>query len=56
MIQNALETAGGEKYLVEQARENPSAFLALVGKVLPKDSNIKVEGHVGIVEIPLKNA
>lgn len=35
MILNALDTAGGEKYLVAQAFDNPTAFLTLVGKVLP---------------------
>jgi hypothetical protein len=35
MILGALSSAGGEKYLVKQAEENPTAFLTLVGKVLP---------------------
>lgn len=35
MILNALDTAGGEKYLVAQAEKSPNAFLALIGKVLP---------------------
>ena len=35
MILAALDNAGGVEYLVLQARENPSAFLTLVGKVLP---------------------
>lgn len=35
MITQALDKAGGVDYLVEQARENPGPFLALVGKVLP---------------------
>jgi len=29
--------AGGVDYLRRQAKQNPGAFLALVGKVLPKD-------------------
>lgn len=37
MIINALHKAGGERYLVKQSKENPRAFLALVGKVLPLD-------------------
>jgi len=37
MIRNALEKAGGEKYLVRQAEENPTAFMTLLGKILPKD-------------------
>lgn len=35
MILQALDNKGGVKYLMEQASENPTAFLSLVGKVLP---------------------
>lgn len=35
MILAALDRAGGVDYLVAQSGENPTAFLALVGKVLP---------------------
>lgn len=43
MILGALEAAGdalkkdggGQAYLAHQAQENPSAFMALIGKVLP---------------------
>lgn len=35
MILQALSAAGGEAYLVEQASKNPTAFLTLVGRVLP---------------------
>lgn len=35
MILGALEALGGQKYLQEQAEKNPTAFLALLGKVLP---------------------
>ncbi|TXH83578.1 MAG: hypothetical protein E6Q77_03995 [Rhizobium sp.] len=31
----ALDQAGGVDYLVQQSEENPTAFLTLVGKVLP---------------------
>lgn len=37
MILGALDAAGGEKYLLEQAERNPQAFLTLVGKVLPSE-------------------
>lgn len=42
MILGALDDAGGQKYLLEQARNNPSAFLTLIGKVIPQDVNAKV--------------
>ena len=35
MILEALTNAGGAAYLLGQAHENPKAFLALVGRVLP---------------------
>lgn len=35
MILAALDKAGGIEYLVTQARSNPSAFMTLIGKVLP---------------------
>lgn len=40
MIQGALNDAGGREYLVQQARENPTAFLTLVGKIIPRDYNL----------------
>lgn len=42
MVLGALDAAGGEEYLTRQAKENPPAFLSLVGKTLPKD--IKLGG------------
>lgn len=35
MILAALDKAGGAEYLLMQSEKNPTAFLALVGKVLP---------------------
>lgn len=35
MILNALDKKGGVDYLARQADENPTAFLSLVGRVLP---------------------
>ena len=46
MIQRALLKAGGVKYLEEQARENPGAFLTLVAKLLPRD--LHISGNVGV--------
>ncbi len=48
MILGALSKAGGEQYLLEQAKANPNAFLTLVGKVLPKE----VTGSEGAPLIP----
>jgi hypothetical protein len=35
MILGALNGVGGQMYLQAQAKENPVAFMTLVGKVLP---------------------
>ena len=35
MILAALDKAGGEEYLVEQAHKNPAAFMSLIARVLP---------------------
>lgn len=43
MIMAALSGAGGVQYLTEQAKENPKAFLSLVGRVLP----LQVTGENG---------
>ena len=42
MIDGALMAKGGQKYLEKQADLNPVAFMALVGKCLPKDVIIDV--------------
>lgn len=44
MILGALSDVGGQSYLARQAEENPTAFLNLVGKVLPHELKAKVEG------------
>jgi hypothetical protein len=43
MILQALDDAGGQQYLVEQASKNPVAFMTLLGKVLP----LQVSGEGG---------
>jgi len=35
MVLAALDKAGGEKYLLSQAENNPNAFMTLLGKILP---------------------
>lgn len=35
MVERALHKAGGVDYLARQAEENPTAFMGLVGRVLP---------------------
>lgn len=49
MILGALDEAGGQSYLARQADDNPAAFMALVGKVLPKDVRAEVSGAIELV-------
>lgn len=46
MIEKALMKAGGVKYLRQQAIENPAAFLALVGRCLPKDIQVTTDSKI----------
>jgi hypothetical protein len=49
MILGALDKAGGEAYLVQQAQTNPNAFMTLVGKVLPMTVAGDPENPLGVV-------
>jgi hypothetical protein len=54
MILGALEAAGGQKYLQDQATENAPAFLALLGKTLPKDINLGGEAKLKVTLVGVK--
>lgn len=49
MIRSALEEAGGQTYLLSQAVNNPSAFMTLIGKIIPADVNAKLTGKAELV-------
>lgn len=46
MILTALSEVGGVNYLKTQARKNPTAFIGLVGKVLPKEVHIDLSARI----------
>jgi hypothetical protein len=50
MILGALDKAGGIDYLHRQAGENPSAFLTLVGKVLPLQVAGDPENPISLIQ------
>lgn len=59
MILGALSEVGGQSYLAEQAMNNPSAFMQLVGKVLPTELKNQVEGGISVTistGVPLDDA
>lgn len=37
MLREALDNAGGAAYLTQQAKDNPTAFMTLVGKLIPAE-------------------
>lgn len=47
LIRGALDQAGGQDYLYSQALENPTAFLGLIGKILPQ----KIEMYTVIEQV-----
>lgn len=51
MVARALEREGGVEYLREIAREDPAAFLALLGKILPREVKAGIEARRYVVEI-----
>jgi hypothetical protein len=51
MILGALDDAGGQDYLAAQAKQNPAAFLTLIGKVLPQDVHATVAATVKRIEL-----
>ncbi|MGE0258102.1 MAG: hypothetical protein AB7H71_14455 [Alphaproteobacteria bacterium] len=44
MLITALDRAGGEDYLVQQARENPKAFMSLLARLVPTQVTGKDDG------------
>lgn len=51
MILGALEKAGGEDYLIEQAMLNPTAFLSLVGKLIPSEVRAAISHEDRVIQL-----
>ncbi|MDA8177445.1 MULTISPECIES: hypothetical protein [Acidithiobacillus] len=51
LIIGALEQAGGVGWLAKQATENPVAFMALLGKLLPSDLQVSGANGAPIMSI-----
>jgi hypothetical protein len=51
MIKSALDNVGGVEYFVMQAKENPVAFMTLIGKILPKEVIAEVNSEIQIASI-----
>jgi hypothetical protein len=46
MVIAALDEVGGKSYLVTQARDNPTAFIGLIGKAMPKDMAVEIRRSI----------
>ena len=53
MIRQALEEAGGVKYLARVAQETPTAFLALIGRLVP--SEIRASLDAGLITVEMRS-
>ncbi len=49
MIKQSLELAGGAEYLLRQAEENPTAYMSLIGKIIPKEVQASIDSKWEIV-------
>ena len=52
MISGALQDVGGRDYLARQAEENPTAFMGMLGKILPKEVKQEISGSIGVTVEP----
>jgi len=46
-IEAAFRGVGGAEYLMQQARENPQAFMTLLGKIIPAQVQAELTGKDG---------
>ncbi len=53
MILGALDAAGGQHYLTQQAHAHPGAFFTLLGKVLPLQVTGNDEGPIKTLSVDL---
>lgn len=51
MIKEALSEAGGTKYLLAQAHDNPVAFMGLIGKIIPKEVEAHISGNLSGINV-----
>jgi hypothetical protein len=47
MLRAALDGVGGAEYLKTQAIENPTAFMGLIGRLVPAEVSAKIAGADG---------
>jgi hypothetical protein len=52
MLEQSLQMAGGANYFHRQSEENPSAYMQLIGKILPKnlEAIIDINHQITVIE------
>lgn len=51
MVLGALDKAGGEAYLLDQSRTNPTAFMTLLGRIMPTQVVGPNDGPVQVQQV-----
>lgn len=46
LLRTALANKGDAAYFEKQADENPTAFMGLIGKIIPADVRANVQGNI----------
>jgi hypothetical protein len=54
MVIRAFDQVGGADWLVSQAENNPTAFMTLIGKIIPTQVNASVEAKINAIEVVRK--
>ncbi len=54
VILGALDDVGGQKYLAQQAKANPAAFMSLLGRLVPQELKAEVQAQVNAQLDPAK--
>ena len=47
MLLASLDAVGGQSYFMRQAKENPNAYMSLIGKIIPAEVKNQITGADG---------
>ena len=54
MIEHVLRKAGGRAYLLRIAENDPKLFVRLVEKLMPTETNLRVQGSYVALPVPVE--
>lgn len=55
-VEAAFSEVGAEQWLIEQAKTNPQAFMALISRLLPAEVRASVSGSLSLERVTIHNA